>query len=490
MAEDTYIPRDEVVDINKEFSKVRKKAEKELMKIPGVIAVGVGLKKVKGEYKRQPCFKVTVERKKSSAELKTGEKIPDLIYGFRTDVIEISHGLSTVDGNKYRPLIGGCKIGTSSTSGYGTMGCLVKRNSDNKILLLSNWHVLSSNPDTVENDRVGQPSHNGCCSCCACNEIGKIVDGRFRTGNMDAAIALLNGQDETADTTPEEKYLKEILQIGYIAGSATPQSMETVFKYGARSEFTKGQITNDSEVTNVLYDNYTPNVTISRSGQLEITPATGFPKFQDRGDSGSVIVNEKQEVVGLNYAADLAAGIGYATSILPILSTLGITILNTTFHSSVAGKEGVPLSSRAIPDFNIPNLASAFAEAEAELGQYSKGKEMIELFRHHREELLDLVNHKREVMAAWNRYQGPSFLAHIARSIRRDNKPIPEQIKGITLGNLLIKMTAVLQRNGSPELVRSITDNYMSVMDVLSSGRTPRDWKAQLAKYDQMAYNE
>ncbi|MDB4584181.1 S1 family peptidase [Draconibacterium sp.] len=489
MSENTYIPRDEVVDINKEFDKVREKAKKELMKIPGVVAVGVGLKQVKGEFKRQPCFKVTVKKKKSSTALKSGEKIPDILYGFRTDVIEIAQGHSTVDGNKYRPLIGGSKIGTSTSSGYGTMGCLVSRNSDNKILLLSNWHVLSNNPDTVENDRVGQPSHNGCCSCCACNEIGKIVDGRFRTGDMDAAIALLNGQDEAADTIPEEKYLKEIINIGYIAGSAAPQSMETVYKYGARSEFTKGQITNDSVVTNILYDNYTPNVTISRSGQLEITPATGYPKFQDRGDSGSVTVNEKQEVIGLNYAANLVSGIGFATSIVPILSTLGITVLNTAFHSSVAGKEGVPLSSRAVPDFNIPNLASAFAEAEQELGQYSQGKEMIALFKQHREELLDLVNHKREVMAAWNRYQGPSFLAHVARSIRRDNKPIPEQIKGITLQNLLLKMTTVLQRNGSPELVRAVSDNYMQIMDVLSSGRSPEEWKAFIAKYDQMAYN-
>jgi len=489
MSENTYIPRDEVVDINKEFDKVRDKAKKELMKIPGVVAVGVGLKQVKGEFKRVPCFKVTVEKKKSSKALKSNEKIPDIMFGFRTDVIEIAHGHGTADGNKYRPLIGGCKIGTSTSSGYGTLGCLVKRNSDNKILLLSNWHVLSSNPDTVENDRIGQPSHNGCCSCCACNEIGKIVDGRFRTGNMDAAIALLNGQDEADDTTPEEKYLKEIIQIGYIAGSAAPQAMETVFKYGARSEFTKGQITNDSFVTNVLYDSYNPNITINRTGQLEITPAAGFPKFQDRGDSGSVTVNEKQEVIGLNYAANLTTGIGFATSIVPILSTLGITVLNTSFHSSVTGKEGVPLSSRVVPDINIPNLASAFAEAEAELGQYSKGKEMIALIKKHREELLDLVNHKREVMAAWNRYQGPSFLAHVARSIRRDNKPIPEQIKGITLQSLLLKMTTVLQRNGSPELARAVSDNYIQIMDVLSSGRTPDEWKAFMAKYDQMAYN-
>ena len=54
---------------------------------------------------------------------------------------------------------------------------------------------------------------------------------------------------------------------------------------------------------------------------------------------------------------------------------------------------------------------------------------MLALFKEHREELMHLVNHNREVMAAWNRYQGPAFLAHIARSVRRENQPIPDPAK-------------------------------------------------------------
>jgi hypothetical protein len=90
------------------------------------------------------------------------------------------------------------------------------------------------------------------------------------------------------------------------------------------------------------------------------------------------------------------------------------------------------------------------------------------------------------VTAAWNRYQGPAFLAHIARSVRRENKLLPEQIKGITLQSLLLKMTVVLQRNGSPELAKSVTDNYLQVMNILSAGRSPEDWKAYLVQYDEM----
>ena len=118
-----------------------------------------------------------------------------------------------------------------------------------------------------------------------------------------------------------------------------------------------------------------------------------------------------------------------------------------------------------------------------------KGRRMLELFKIHRAELLSLdPAPQREVMVAWNRYQGPAYLAHIAKTIRRENKPVPEQIKGVSLQSLLLKMTAVLQRNGSPELAKSVTDNYLQVMNVLSAGRSPEDWKAYLAQLDQMAH--
>ena len=61
-----FMSRNELVDVNKDFDKVIKKAEEELMKLPGVVAVGVGLKEVKGEVQPELCFKITVQRKKES----------------------------------------------------------------------------------------------------------------------------------------------------------------------------------------------------------------------------------------------------------------------------------------------------------------------------------------------------------------------------------------------------------------------------------------
>ncbi len=137
MAKDTYIPRDEVVEIHRVFDKVRGTVEKELMKLPGVMAVGVGLKEIKGEVHRQPCFKITVEKKKAKTKIKTKDRIPENIYGIPTDVVE-PITMSGANTAKYRPLIGGSRIEPSSASVDGTLGCFAKRNSDGKIVLLSN----------------------------------------------------------------------------------------------------------------------------------------------------------------------------------------------------------------------------------------------------------------------------------------------------------------------------------------------------------------
>lgn len=487
MPKDTYIPRNEVVDINKEFNKVRQQAEEALMKIPGVLSVGVGLKRVKGVIERQPCFKVTVAEKKTRSALKKTDLIPPEIFGFKTDVTERTTGMATgIDSSKYRPLIGGSQIeGSGSSALTGTLGCFATRNADNKIVILSNWHVMVGSPDAIDGDRVGQPTHNGCCSCCATNEIGKVTDGKFRTDNLDAAIALLDGQD--SDTVPDVRFLNEILEIGAVAGSTDPLPMETVYVRGRTGgKLITGQITHDNVPHDTQYKSY-DNLIINRVGQFEVTPAGGNTDYITEGDSGSISVNEHNQAVLLNFSYVAANHTGYGSNIKAVETALGITVLNSGFHSSVAGKEGVLLRSGREAGVQ-GSLSESLAELETELRTSREGMRILELFKIHRTELLDLVRHKREVMAAWSRYQGPAYLAHIAKHIRREDKPVPGQIKGITMPSLLLKMAAVLQRNGSAPLAAAVSDNYIEIMNILSAGRTHREWKAYLQQLDNIKY--
>src|SRR5690606_10597701 len=99
------------------FNKVRRQAEEALMKIPGVVAGGVGLKEVKGEIQRQPCFKVTVKVKKTKSSFKKPEMVPEEIFGFKTDITEPTKGMAiSGDSKNYRPLIGGSQIEGSGSS--------------------------------------------------------------------------------------------------------------------------------------------------------------------------------------------------------------------------------------------------------------------------------------------------------------------------------------------------------------------------------------
>jgi hypothetical protein len=486
MNRDAFIPRCEVLDMNKELAVVRKQAERELLSIPGVLAVGVGIKQVKGIMLRELCFKVTVAQKKSLADLTKKEIIPPALFGLRTDVVPFLVSYPGGNSNKYRPLIAGSQVESSGKSGKGTLGCFARRNSDQKVVLLSNWHVLVRShtaPSSFSDDGVGQPTHNQCSPCCSCNEIAKVADGRFMTDNMDAAIALLKGQTSVADTTPEMRYVNEILEIGLIAGAAAPVPGETVWKYGAETGLTKGVILNDNQPSRTT--DYTPvygaGVSVMRTGQFTIEPAPGAttPYFGE-GDSGSVSVNEHNQVVLLNHAFN--GNQTYATNIISIQTTLAITVLDSTFHSAVANKQGVPLSSAAFTPADTI-IENPFEVLETEVAQYASGKKIMSLFQEHQSEILHLVNHHREAMTAWNRYQGPAFLAQIIRALHR-NKSIEEQIKGIGLQNLILKMTGVLQRIGSPALVHAVNENYLQVMQVLGSGNHPDQWKKQLADLD------
>src|SRR5438046_1144717 len=107
-------------------------AKAELMKIPGVIGVGIGLKQVDGKMTDQICFRVYVHAKKSAEEVPAAEIIPAQVQGFPTDVLKVYDVRSTAqfverrDLTEHRPLTGGVAISTKSVTqnqnGFGTLG--------------------------------------------------------------------------------------------------------------------------------------------------------------------------------------------------------------------------------------------------------------------------------------------------------------------------------------------------------------------------------
>src|SRR5437588_8403340 len=91
---------------------IKEAAQRRLLAIPGVHAVGIGAKYVHGQNTAEPAIIVFVEKKKPVSELQPYEVIPPEIDGVKTDVVEAEKPELHVDPDedKYRPLDGGVQL--------------------------------------------------------------------------------------------------------------------------------------------------------------------------------------------------------------------------------------------------------------------------------------------------------------------------------------------------------------------------------------------
>ena len=483
------IPRDELIRQNARLEEVREEIIAELMKIPGVVAVSDGVKRRGGDLIPEICIKVTVEKKRNLDEIPVSDRIPPEIKGFKTDVEERPEAQIFQDQHKYRPITGGTCIGISTSSGEGTMGCFATVNAGNhagKAVLLSNFHVLCNTAGTVGGDaRVGQPTHNNCCSCCACDEIGQVIDGEVLSPNLDCAIArIFKGGDDPKDIRHLDN---TIIDIGYIAGAgpivspATQYSVmpgETVYKRGRTTLFTVGTVSNRGASTSPIEYNKDPLITYIKTDQMEISPTAPFVDFSKKGDSGSVIVNAKNEVVGLLFAGNPTTHRSFANHISYVTTRLGITITSSLTETAL------PLASIGRYDSEAVRTDNWMEDAEIFLQKTGAGEKIRKLIRNHESEILRLVRSNREVRTAWIRYNGPAFLNHIARSIREDHL-IPAAIHSYTLETLILKMSAVLMRHGSEKLIEDLEENYGLLLEIVGSGKRFSEW---MEKLDQITH--
>src|ERR1041384_4280799 len=82
----------------------------QLLAIPGVVHVSVGLKETAGEVIDQLCIRVYVKDKKDPVELSPAELSPPDINGVPTDVNVVPEFEFQEDNGNYRPIQGGSQI--------------------------------------------------------------------------------------------------------------------------------------------------------------------------------------------------------------------------------------------------------------------------------------------------------------------------------------------------------------------------------------------
>lgn len=315
---------DDIQEIRQLLAQVRG----ELLAKPNVIATGVGYKTTQGQPTDQLAIVCSVDTKQARQSLTEAELVPARIQDIPTDVnvTGILRALQAPTG-RFRPAPGGVSIGHVNITA-GTLGCRVKR--DGEVYILSNNHVLANSNDATPGDPILQPGpyDGGRDPQDSIAELTEFVPIVFEDSGGDgsscpigrAAAAFLNflatmtgsatrlqpvrlgvrltAQPNLVDCAIAKPFeptdvTDEILDIGTIEGLAEASLGMAVKKSGRTTGLTTGSIQQIDVTARVSYG-------ADKVAQFEDQLLAG-PMSQG-GDSGSAVLDEENNLVGLLFA--------------------------------------------------------------------------------------------------------------------------------------------------------------------------------------------
>lgn len=454
-----------------------------LLAYPGVYHVAVGAKERGGKTTRELGFRVYVEQKVSQDQLAADAVIPAEIEGVKTDVNlppRALPGPGSGDDTVYRPILGGSKIengftyiddGGKRAVKAGTLGCIGKNRRDKSISFLTNWHVLFVNGGGI-GSRVYQPfplfTDTTGTTATDENVVGVVTDGIVndavdcavvkvdtswcRTCGIDWDDSIhglgLNGYDGISGVAQAVA-----TEHVYLVGQRTGHRVEGIVATIEEADFpVPYKLTSDARVAPVGTDY---SQTFKKQIRIDPLPTPGAEPFGLEGDSGSVVVNARSEIVGLWFAFN-PTGSGWANHIDTVLQTLH-SQRNIDFDPNFrpipppsSPHRGASISvPRALPPAND---SVVWRRAREQLRTSSTGERIAEAVELHRREAVDLVNGSRPVTVAWRRQQGPALVAHVLKSIKEPGYAIPDSVDGVTLDALTERMVTTLSQHASEPL--------------------------------------
>jgi hypothetical protein len=301
-----------------------------LMNMPNVVGVGMGNKTVRGEDTGRTAVVVMVEKKLTERELARNERIPKLLGGTPTDVLEVGEIRLLNRRGHNRPAFPGMSIGHFRISA-GTFGALVRDRRTGRPLILSNNHVVANATDGFDgNARIGdavlQPGvHDGGtmeqvvgylerfvplhreysrARCTAAMVFEKIVNQMLRLIRRNYHIALqkgtlVNNLVDAAVVRPVSLQAvgADILEVGRIRGITEARAGMRVKKSGRSTGLTFGTV----QVMQA-----TLKVTISGNQRGMFTDQIVTTGMSIGGDSGSLVLDMNNNAVGLLFAGSVS----------------------------------------------------------------------------------------------------------------------------------------------------------------------------------------
>ena len=293
-----------------------------LMNLQNVNGIGLGYKHINGVNTFEPCIHVLVENKINTKYIIQNNLIPKSYMGIKTDVI--NRGIVTtkksknIFGTKARPLEAGYSISPMvkyDARGSGTIACIVKKISKNKIryFILSNNHVLSDDNKVPIGSYIIQPSDedNGSIIYDKVAILSKYVPSKKKIlpnwpiNYMDCAIAEL---------TDKYRASNKIATLGSFKGVNKATLGLKVKKVGMVTGVTEGEV-----------------ITIGVTSEVDGAYGKYIYKNQidakldnKHGDSGAIVVNDNNEAVGLFFAG--SDTVGTFTDIGEVLKKLKVEL--------------------------------------------------------------------------------------------------------------------------------------------------------------------
>ncbi len=325
---------------DEDYRLIKDRAAPQLFKIPGVNIVGIGGREKAGQPTGERAIKIFVTEKKPIEALPPDEVIPRSVEGVLTDVVEGGPPRRSVvcgapaaqstfpDIAPYEPLRGGISLAIEDQKGLGTIGCFLRdRNDATAIYALTNYHVVAAEGKLSRSRRIIHPGLTDPSRIPSDDEVSQTSFGIVAAGVHDAIRdAALVRLDQGTEWIPH------VEDIGFLRGTDTVTQADAdaqtyqVRKRGATTKLTGGTIV---AVDSTVHDFYVGSVKTVVKGVMVIRPNCATPNgpplyFSDEGDSGSVVVNDDNEVVGLLFGSDRGTsgdtpGYGFATSISTVL---------------------------------------------------------------------------------------------------------------------------------------------------------------------------
>jgi hypothetical protein len=545
------------------FQQSYARAREALSRLPNVVGVGLGSKETSRRFTDDLAIIVFVREKIPESQLSADERVPPTFEGYKTDVRIVDHPHpGACDNETVSPTIqGGIQITLKPVTtpagvvfGKGTLGCIVRRRNDTareNAYALSNKHVLyGTNSGANENAfhplPPEMPPGHGVI-------LGPVMAGGTYDNIsflndptsplvdvfVDCAVARLNVVEKSCCCTCEGLKTDDTILDLDLNGSnrmldvrntvGQPEFRgETVWKVGRTTGKTRGvvRLVDASFITSDPTIAGSPLFTAQNTIAIEFEPDStntqnchGHTWFAEVGDSGSIVVDDENNVVGIisqvpNPAIPVPAfELSYACHIVPVLDHLGICIPCSRggAHGSTTATDGSGLqpSPKNPPHANDEFVADGqvvfagpliadnpldtslappvpFSDDDAHamrswltaFRSTPLGRGLLDTFDHFQGEVGYLIRHARPVTVAWHRGKGPAFLAHVLNHLAGHTERVPHQVQGVTRADLLTRMRTALEVHASNPLRERLTQHGDALFAIATdaTGDTVADW--------------